>query len=156
MNRTTILKTPTFRLLSHAAPMAIALLASASLYAQSMPIALKGGFEVPPVVTAATAEGEFTVAADHTVTGSIKIYGMTPTMAHIHEAAEGKNGPPIVTLNKLSSDTYVVPPDSKLTDSQFLSYMAGNLYVNVHSAQYPNGEIRAQLVRGRTANGPVR
>jgi hypothetical protein len=32
-----------------------------------------------------------------------------------------------------------------LSSAQFDAYRSGNLYVNVHSAAYPNGEIRAQL-----------
>ncbi|MHB1590564.1 MAG: CHRD domain-containing protein [Sulfuricella sp.] len=133
-------------LLSRVAPLALLLLASANLYAQQpVSIFLKGDFEVPPVTTAAMGTGQITVLPDHTVSGSIKTSGLVPTMAHIHEAAAGKNGPPIITLTKTANDSFVVPPDAKLTDAQYTSYMAGNLYVNVHSAQYPNGEIRAQL-----------
>ena len=42
-------------------------------------------------------------------------------------------------------NTYSVPPTAKLTDAQFASYQAGNLYVNVHTAANPKGDIRAQL-----------
>ena len=133
-------------LLTRVAPLALLLLASVNLYAQQpMPIYLNGDSEVPPVPTLATGTVQITVRSDHTVSGSIKISGMTATMAHIHEAAAGKNGPPVITLAKTGYDSFAVPADAKLTDAQYASYMAGNLYVNVHSELYPNGEIRVQL-----------
>lgn len=135
------------KLLILVAPLAL-LLGSANLYAQQpMSISLKGAAEVPPVTTSAMGTGKITVLPDHTVSGSIKTSGLVPTIAHIHEAAVGKNGPPIIILSKTADDTFAVPHDAKLTDAQYTSYMAGNLYVNVHSAQHPNGEIRAQLPR---------
>ena len=137
-------------LLSRVASLAFLLLASANLYAQQpMPIYLNGDSEVPPVTTLATGTVQITVRSDHTVSGSIKISGMAPTVAHIHEAAAGKNGPPIITLTKTASDSFAVPPDAKLTDAQYTSYQAGNLYVNVHSELHPNGEIRVQLPGSR-------
>jgi hypothetical protein len=39
----------------------------------------------------------------------------------------------------------VVPAGSKLTDAQYASFKAGNLYVNVHSPDHKGGEIRTQL-----------
>jgi hypothetical protein len=137
-------------LLSRVASLAFLLLASANLYAQQpMPIYLNGDSEVPPVTTLATGTVQITVRSDHTVSGSIKISGMAPTVAHIHEAAAGKNGPPIITLTKTASDSFAVPPDAELTDAQYTSYLAGNLYVNVHSELHPNGEIRVQLPGSR-------
>lgn len=138
--------------LSLVAPAALLLLASANLYAQQpVSISLSGSGEVPPVVTSATATGQITVLPDHSVSGSIKTSGFVPTMAHIHEAPAGHNGPVIIKLTQTANDSFAVPPNAKLTASQYASYLAGNLYVNVHSAQHPNGEIRVQLPRTDTA-----
>lgn len=143
--------------LSRVAPLALLLLSSANLYAQQpMSISLKGSAEVPPVTTSAMGSGQITVLPDHTVSGSIKTSGFIPTMAHIHQGAVGKNGPPIITLTKTANDSFVVPANARLTDAQYTSFTAGELYVNVHSAQYPNGEIRAQLLRTETDGTPTR
>ena len=133
-------------LIQRMAPMAALLLLSAGLHAeQPMSLSLTGSAEVPPVSSAAKGSGQITIMPDRTVSGSIKVSGFVPTVAHIHEGAVGKNGPPIVTLTKSGNDGFVVPPDAKLSEAQYKSYQAGALYVNVHSAQYPDGEIRGQL-----------
>lgn len=133
------------KLLSRLLPAAL-LVAAVNVWAQQpIPISLKGDTVVPPVTTSATGTGQITVLPDRTVSGNIKVSGLAPTMAHIHEAASGKNGPPIITLTKTGADSFVVPADARLSEAQYKSYQVGNLYVHVHSAQYPNGELRAQL-----------
>ena len=107
-------------------------------------VTLAGDQEVPPVKSAGTGTGTITVEADKSVHGSVTTKGITGTAAHIHEAPAGKNGPVVIPLEK-KGDTYTVPANSKLTDAQFASFKAGNLYVNVHSAAHPDGEIRGQL-----------
>lgn len=129
------------------APLAIFLLMTANAVAQQpISLNLSGNAEVPPVVTSASGTGQVTIFADHTVSGSIKVSGLIATMAHIHEAAIGMNGPPIISLVKTADDSFAVPPGAKLNDAQFASYLAGNLYINVHSEQYKDGAIRTQLI----------
>ena len=136
---------PSRRLLSFLAPLAL-LLTAANLHAESpISISLSGAAEVPPVTTAAKGTVHITITPDRMVSGNIKVSGIVPTMAHIHEGTIGKNGPPIITLNKTLDDSFAVPADAKLSEAQYSSFLAGNLYINAHSAAYPNGEIRAQL-----------
>ena len=108
-------------------------------------VSLTGGEEVPAVQTAATGTGTITVGADKSVSGSVTTKGMKGVAAHIHQAASCKNGPPIVSLEQSSDGVWSVPKDSKLTDAQYAAYKAGELYVNVHSAEHKGGEIRAQI-----------
>jgi hypothetical protein len=113
--------------------------------AADVKLTLSGAQEVPPVTTQATGNGTITVGDDKSVSGSVTTSGIVGTAAHIHLAAAGKNGPPIITLTKKSDNEWTVPAGSKLTDEQLASFKAGDLYVNVHSAANKGGEIRAQL-----------
>ena len=108
-------------------------------------VTLSGAQQNPPVTTAATGSGTITVGADKSVSGSVTTSGVAGMAAHIHEGAAGKNGPVIIPLTKTSDNTWSVPAGAKLTDAQYDSYKAGNLYVNVHSAANKGGEIRGQL-----------
>jgi len=108
-------------------------------------ITLSGSSEVPAVVTSASGTGTVTINADRTVSAKITVTGMTATASHIHEGAAGANGPVIVPFTKTGDNTFAAPDGAKLTESQYASYKAGNLYVNVHSARNPGGEVRAQL-----------
>jgi hypothetical protein len=116
-----------------------------SAFAADVKVKLVGAEETPPVTTSATANGTITIAADKSVSGTIKSKGIEGTVAHIHEGAFGQAGPPIITLAKGADGTWTVPPGSKLTDEQYASFKSGNLYVNIHSDEHKPGEIRAQL-----------
>ena len=106
-------------------------------------LTLTGAEEVPPVTTSATGRAVVTIVPT-SVSGSIETTGITATAAHIHEGAPGANGPVIVPMVK-EGDRFVFPAGAKLTDAQYEAYKAGRLYLNVHSAAHPGGEIRAQI-----------
>lgn len=106
---------------------------------------LSGDQQVPPLTTSATGTGKITVEDDGSVSGSVTVQGLAPTMAHIHVGAAGTNGPVIIPLTKTAEGVWSVPPGAKLTSAQLISYRAGDLYVNVHTDAHKGGEIRAQI-----------
>ncbi len=108
-------------------------------------VSLSGAAEVPAVTTMAVGTGNIRVGADRTVTGSVTTTGVNATMAHIHMAPKGSNGPVVVPLTKTAEGVWSVPDGIRLNDTQYAGYIAGNMYVNVHSAAHPGGEIRGQL-----------
>ncbi|WDZ95237.1 CHRD domain-containing protein [Herbaspirillum sp. WKF16] len=125
--------------------LAAVLSSGSSAMAQTASVELKGSSEVPANPSAASGKGSISVAADKSVSGSISTTGIEGRVAHIHTGAAGANGPVIVPLAKDGDNGWTVPAGAKLTDEQYAAYVAGTLYVNVHSATYPGGEIRGQL-----------
>ena len=118
---------------------------SAPVLSDEVKVTLSGDQEIPPVTTSASGSGTITVGEDKSVSGKVTISGMTPLVAHIHEAAAGTNGPIIIPLTKTSDTVWVVPAGAKLTDAQYASYKAGNLYYNFHTEAHKSGEIRGQI-----------
>jgi len=118
---------------------------------EGVKVKLTGDQEVPPVKTAASGSGSFVISSDKSVSGSVTTTGIEGTAAHIHDSLPGqtmcgaKNGPVIIPLTKGPDNTWSAPAGAKLTDAQYASYRAGNLYVNVHSAANKGGEICAPL-----------
>jgi hypothetical protein len=75
--------------------------------------------------------------------------GVDATASHIHQAAAGKAGP--IVVNFFAQDT-ALAGDKKSgcakADSEVVAAInakPANYYVNVHSAEFPKGEIRGQL-----------
>lgn len=70
-----------------------------------------------------------------------------PTMAHVHTGAAGTNGAPVITMDvtgKGSDMCIAVEPD-KL--KPIIANPAG-YYVNIHTADFPAGAVRGQLMKG--------
>jgi CHRD domain len=114
---------------------------------------LTGAQEVPPVTPPTapptTATGTGTLVLDpvtRAASGGIAITGMTATRAHIHIAAAGVNGPVIVTLEGGIGGLWNVPAGTVLTADQFRAFKQGGLYFNAHSVDFPDGEIRGQIL----------
>lgn len=119
---------------------------------------LSGQEEVPPVQTQATGTAEFTLMGDavnYTVNAS-NIQGATA--GHIHLGKPGENGPVVITLFKYDTPMDQVSETGSFTAADQEGPMAGqpfqelgtaalngDLYVNIHTEQNPNGEIRGQI-----------
>jgi len=127
--------------------------ASATALADEVKVSLGGDQEVPPVSTKAAGSGVLTINKDMSVSGGIATTGVAATMAHIHVAKAGANGPVAVTFTRNGDNGWVAPPGAKLTEAQYKAYQAGELYVNVHSEAHKGGEIRGQLTPPMAAPG---
>jgi len=111
-------------------------------------VSLTGAQESPAVTTAAVGNGFISVEeSTGAVSGTITTFGINGTVAHNHEGPVGVISPVIVPLEQVQPGVWQVPEGSVLTPSQITSFKNGNLYVNVHSAANPTGEIRAQIGR---------
>jgi len=128
-----------------AAAFAVTTFASCWALAADVKVTLSGDQEVPPVKTAASGTGTISVNADKSVSGAVTTQSIKGTAAHIHEGPMGKNGGVAVPMEKSGDNGWKLPSGAKLTDAQYSAFQAGNLYVNVHSAAHPDGEIRAQM-----------
>jgi hypothetical protein len=111
---------------------------------------LKGPTEVPPNTT--SGSGTATVSLDPTtrqITWNVTFSGLTgpATVAHIHgPAPAGKNAGVLVWLvPKGKPVTSPLTGSATLTAAQVADLTSGQLYVNVHTAAHPGGEIRGQL-----------
>jgi hypothetical protein len=109
---------------------------------------LNGAQETLAVTTFATGTAVFTIDTDSgAISGTVNTSNIDATVAHIHEGPVGVLSPVIVPLTKGDNGTWTVPDGSTLTPSQLESLKNGNLYVNVHTAANPTGEIRGQIGR---------
>ena len=108
---------------------------------------LKGSEEVPPVETAATGTADITYDSESkNLSWTVEHSGLSGdvTAAHFHgPAAPGENAPPVVPIDvsALSSGS------ATLDDAQAANLEAGRLYLNLHTAANPDGEIRGQVTK---------
>lgn len=99
--------------------------------------------------SAGTASSTLTInLATGATSGAITVTGLIATAAHIHDGFAGVNGPVVVGLGQDSADAtrWVVPAGATLPAGAVDRLVAGALYLNVHSAQFPEGEIRGQIL----------
>jgi len=71
---------------------------------------------------------------------------------HIHQAAVGVDGPIVVSFTPPTIDQKicVTCPSSACSDSTILSQITSNpggFYANIHTQAFPDGAVRAQLVK---------
>jgi hypothetical protein len=125
---------------------------------------LTGQVEVPPTNSQATGMAEFTVVGqsiEYTVNAS-NIQGVTA--GHIHAGKPGENGPIIATLFENDSPANKVSETGSITaDTGAFQYVTdlttpmndGETYVNLHTEQNPDGEIRGQIMSTSSGGSPT-
>lgn len=130
---------------------------------------LNGGEETPAPGLNTGAFGTAVVEVDASnaeVTVDLRVWNLPTgtTAGHIHAGARGTPGPVIMdftlpagvtgdfALNlRLGQSAFRARPEigiNTLADA-LQTIAAGNGYVNVHSTQYPGGEVRGQLIPER-------
>jgi CHRD domain len=107
---------------------------------------LSGANEVPAVTTTAsgTASGSYNKTSK-LLNLNVTYAGITPTAWHIHNAATGVAGPVVFNFGTAFSTPFTYVSPLALATDQETNLLAGNNYVNIHSAKAPGGEIRGQL-----------
>ena len=121
---------------------------------QAFTAKLTGKDEVPPVNTQATGMAQFQLSSD----GKEINYDLTTTnlngfmMAHIHQGKAGENGQPVAPLlmgkGKITSSDLKGPLAGKQISDLVDLMKNGGAYVNIHTQQNQNGEIRGQIMSG--------
>jgi hypothetical protein len=136
------------RLLCAGAALAIAGSASADLYVFTA--ILSGLNEVPPNGSPATgiSMGTYDSGAnffemDTNASGFVA----NVTAAHIHVAPPGVAGPVLHPLSGATGSTSFTSHDTRITSTnEENDFLAGLWYVNIHSLEFPGGEVRGQLI----------
>ena len=107
---------------------------------------INGASEVPANASAATGTATLTfntVTKIFTVT--VTYTGVTASASHIHQAAVGVSGPVIFPFTNLASPITYTSAALDATQEGVLT--SNGYYVNIHSAAFPGGEIRGQLIK---------
>jgi hypothetical protein len=117
----------------------------------SFQVPLTGAQQVPPVQTPGSGSADLTYdPSTRVVTWNVTFSGLSSqaTMAHFHgPAPAGKNAGVKVWLSQkgkmemtspISGQTTLSPDDAKM-------FEAGDMYINVHTKNNPDGEIRGQV-----------
>jgi hypothetical protein len=119
---------------------------------------LTGSEEVPPVQTSATGLAEispYTIAGD-SITYSVNATNINDaTAGHIHFGKPGENGPIVFTMftydpprdevletGTITADKLEGPMSGKQVSDLAFAGANGSLYMNIHTVENPNGEIR--------------
>jgi hypothetical protein len=123
---------------------------------------LAGDQEVPEVDTDASGDAELTfIEGEDEIEYFVDVQNIVDvTAAHIHEGQEGEEGDIVATLydesasgkidGELASGTLVASDLEGPLSGQDIEDLVeliedGEAYVNVHTAEFPDGEIRGQL-----------
>jgi hypothetical protein len=157
----------TLRLSVLAAGLMLMMAPSASAQVINLTATLSGGEETPApgLNTGAVGSAEVGVdLANREVVVNLRLFNLPTgtTAGHIHAGARGTAGPVILDFTMPTGRTGDFPITFRLSEAAFRArpeigiltlddalqtIVGGNAYVNIHTTQYPGGEIRGQLTR---------
>jgi hypothetical protein len=135
------------RLIAGLSTLAFASSLHAAIHTYKFP--LEGSQEVPPVPTSATGFARVMlndVSGAVTVDGAYSGLTSTASAAHIHIGAPGVNGGVILALGITGGTSGSITGSGTLSAANVNAMLAGNTYVNLHTSNFPGGEIRGQIV----------
>ena len=114
---------------------------------------LNGAQEFPAAATSATGNARiFLNESAGTITWTVVFNGLTSAQnnAHIHApAAIGVNTGVAINFGVVGGTSGTISGTSAITPTQISQLRSGLGYMNVHSVNFPAGEIRGQLARPR-------
>ena len=102
----------------------------------------------PQTKNSITGSGEAVVSlAGNTLrlTGEFAGMSSAATMAHIHNGPPAQPGPVVAALTATAGTGGTLSAEIELTDEQVAALRANALYVQIHSATNPAGELRGWL-----------
>ena len=112
---------------------------------------LNGASQVPPVSGNAAGSAEVTYdTATKNLSWTVTYSGLTgdATAAHFHGPAKaGKNAAPVVPLSGALASP--IKGTATLTADQEKDLVAELWYVKIHTAAFPGGEIRGQVLKAK-------
>ena len=135
---------------------------------------LSGQNEVPSVESDATATADFKLAENGAIGYRVNVSGISnASAAHIHQGKTGENGDVVADLlhTPTSKDRDTVygmifrgnmtesglkgPMQGKTMQDLVAAMDAGQIYVNMHTSEHPDGEIRGQIINQEKTAGPT-
>ncbi len=115
---------------------------------------MNGMQEVPGNMSMATGGGIVTVDRDQTNAHIMVVMDdLNVDAAHLHQGMMGENGPVVFDLGPFLMDNGVFTYWTEENSTPFMTANSvdlrnNNIYVNAHNMEFPDGEIRGQVLRG--------
>jgi PKD repeat protein len=109
---------------------------------------LVGNEETPPNDSTSTGHATFTRNADDSLTYTVTSTGFATNyrVAHVHTGGLGVAGPILFPISCTPDGTSCAGTSPPLSADDLANLLARGLYVNQHTAAFPGGEIRGQLI----------
>ncbi|HEU4789876.1 MAG TPA: CHRD domain-containing protein [Flavobacterium sp.] len=119
----------------------------------STPVIVTFNASLTPVEgTGSSAHGDATLEFNQTAKTfkiTVTYTGLAPNHGHIHAA----DGTVVFPFSDTSVTTSPFTQTFAITDAQIVELMANHYYVNLHTVDFPLGEIKGTLIKTGTSGG---